>query len=212
MKETLFKVTDENFMTCPGTPDETKWGESVKHVRPGGRVCTKNVLHAFPGMWIAAYLCWPMLRFKNPVLWESEGEVVDRDVLKVGCTELRTIRQIPMPEIKDQTRVLVQIMATQKNNVNNIMTEDEDFREWSEDYVENRNGAREDLERIQKLRGARGCSGYISYDAAIDLIEGKTDNFLFTAKTLHGICRSYLHRKSESYKEVDDLINQASLL
>jgi hypothetical protein len=43
--------------------------------------------------------------FKAPILWECDGDVGADDGLKIGCTRLRTLHQIPLPEISIETRV-----------------------------------------------------------------------------------------------------------
>jgi hypothetical protein len=53
--------------------------------------------------------------FKNPRLWEAEGEVGLRDgQLKCGCKALTTVREIPLPAVTTEMRVRFAIMCAQE--------------------------------------------------------------------------------------------------
>ncbi len=91
----LYKLTDANDQTKGG---KTQWGPDVEHLVSGGG-------------WICAYAD-PLLaifldnRFEPPHLWEAEGEVGKRDSgLEIGCTWLKTIRQMPVPEVTTEEHI-----------------------------------------------------------------------------------------------------------
>jgi len=79
----LYKLTDENGMTR----DDTTWGEGV----------TEDVIHAYRNENLAYFLNPIHANFRNPILWEAEGDVVVEDWGKVGCFALRTIKRLDAP-------------------------------------------------------------------------------------------------------------------
>ena len=94
----LFKLTTIDNKTRPGEYNETQWGEGVTHTASGeGDLCGPGFIHAYATSPEVAILLNPIHADYQPFnLWECEGEVVKRDgILKVGCTKLTTIRQIP---------------------------------------------------------------------------------------------------------------------
>jgi hypothetical protein len=98
----LYKLTDEKHQTYNGT----QWGEGVEHTAPGtGEMCGSGWLHAYRSPEIAALMNPAHANFKNPVLWEAEGDVGIDDGTKVGCTRLKTIRIIQMPTITAEQRI-----------------------------------------------------------------------------------------------------------
>jgi hypothetical protein len=94
----LFKLTTIDNKTRPGENNECQWGEGVTHTASGeGYLCGPGFIHAYATSPEVAILLNPIHADYQPFnLWECEGEVVKRDrILKVGCTKLTTIRQIP---------------------------------------------------------------------------------------------------------------------
>lgn len=94
----LFKLTTIDNKTRPGQDNETQWGEGVTHTASGlGVLCGPGFIHAYETSPEVAILLNPIHANYQPFnLWECEGEVIKRDgILKVGCTSLTTIRQIP---------------------------------------------------------------------------------------------------------------------
>jgi len=92
----LYKLTDENGVTR----GDTKWGEGVEHRVPpveNPRLCTEDVIHAYQNANLAYFLNPIHANFRNPILWEAEGDVVVEDWGKVGCFNLRTIKQLDAP-------------------------------------------------------------------------------------------------------------------
>jgi len=81
----LYKLTDEDMMTW----NNTKWGEGVEHRIPpvkNPRICDGDVIHAYRNANLA-YLLNPIhAGFRNPVLWEAEGDVViEEGEISVCC-------------------------------------------------------------------------------------------------------------------------------
>lgn len=91
----LYKLTTSDFKTRKGEYNETLWGENVEHTAPGGKMCSEDVLHAYVSPELAVLLNPVHADISDYVLWECEGDVCARDGdLKVGCTRLRTLKQI----------------------------------------------------------------------------------------------------------------------
>jgi hypothetical protein len=94
----LYKLTDENFQT----KNQTQWGENVTHETGGeGDLCGPGWLHAYLNPYLAVLLSPLHVFFEHPVLWEAEGDGTFKyeRQLKVGCTKLTTLKQIPMPVV-----------------------------------------------------------------------------------------------------------------
>lgn len=99
----LYKVTDSDGQTRNGT----QWGPGVSHSGTGeGGLCGPGWIHAYEHPLIAVLMSPIHIGFKNPRLWEAEGEVALRDgQLKCGCKTLTTVREIPLPAITMEMRV-----------------------------------------------------------------------------------------------------------
>ena len=99
----LYKLTDQNGQTRGGC----QWGEGVEHTAPGtGNLCTAGWLHAYTHPLLAVFVSPVHPNLADPVLWEAEGDVGKDDCgLKVGCTRLKTIRRIPLPEVTVNQRI-----------------------------------------------------------------------------------------------------------
>ena len=105
----LYKLTDGDGKTWGGT----QWGPGVSHSGTGeGGLCGPGWIHAYEHPLIAVLLNPIHADFKNPLLWEAEGEVGLRDgQLKCGCATLTTIREIPLPEITAEMSVRFAILC-----------------------------------------------------------------------------------------------------
>lgn len=109
----LYKLTDENGQT----KNATQWGEGVEHAATGDAaqdLCSDGWIHAYESPLLAVLLNPIHANFRNPILWEAEGEVEKRDgQLKVGCRKLRTLQKIPLPKIKTEQRVKFAVFCAQ---------------------------------------------------------------------------------------------------
>ena len=112
MKQKLYKLTDENGMTR----DETQWGPGATHSGTGaGGVCGPGYIHAYEHPLLAVLLNPIHANFRNPRLWEAEGEIALRDGhLKCGCVSLTTLREIPVPKITAEQCVRFAILCAKQ--------------------------------------------------------------------------------------------------
>ena len=106
---TLYKLTDADGRTYGGC----QWGENSEHTAPGtGPLCKAGWIHAYTHPLLAVFLNPIHANFANPLLWEADGDVGAEDHgLKVGCTRLRTLREIPLPALTTAQRVRAGILA-----------------------------------------------------------------------------------------------------
>ena len=132
----LYKLTDENMRTL----GRCRWGEGVEHTASGkGNLCTKGWIHAYTSPLLAVFL--------DPIhgdigdtalLWEAEGDVGKTDNgLKVGCTRLKTIRQIEKPLITTAQRIAFGILCALE------ISTDVDFQKWAKNWLSGKDRSRE---------------------------------------------------------------------
>lgn len=105
----LYKLTDENGRTYGGC----QWGPGVTNTAPGnGPLCSPAWIHAYTDPLLAVMLNSIHGNFAAPRLWECEGEIGANDRgLKVGCTTLTTLREIPVPAVTTEQRVKFAILC-----------------------------------------------------------------------------------------------------
>ena len=107
----LYKLTTQDGLTRKGEDNETKWGDGVERTASGeGDLCGPGWLHAYEDPLVAAFMNPAHANITSPLLWECDGGVGKREgELKCGCTRLKTLRQIPLPQITTDQRVEVAI-------------------------------------------------------------------------------------------------------
>ncbi len=111
MKEKIYKLTDANGQTYGGT----QWGPGITNNAPGGgALCTAAWIHAYRDPILAVLMNPIHGNYKDPQLWEAEGEVGIDDGTKVGCTILTTLRQIPVPIITVEQRMVFYILCAKR--------------------------------------------------------------------------------------------------
>ena len=110
---TLYKLTTQEGTTYGGT----LWGPGITHSASGpksGALCSSSYIHAYRDPLLAVLLNPIHADFRNPVLWECEGEVITDDRLKVGCYQLTTVKIIPLSEVTTTQRVRFAILCAMK--------------------------------------------------------------------------------------------------
>jgi hypothetical protein len=104
MTDTHYKLTDQDCRTRGDTlwtPGE--WRETVG----AGTLCGPGWLHAYATPELALLLNPIHGNIKNPRLWlaEGDGKRLDDGQLKLGCTQLRIVEELPMPVITTEQRI-----------------------------------------------------------------------------------------------------------
>lgn len=108
----LYKLTDQYDRTY----DDCQWGEGVTHTTSGkGDLCGPGWIYAYTDPLLAVLFNPIHANFRNPHLWEAEGEIGKNDHgMKVGCTQLTTIHCVPLPKITIEQSVRFAILATKQ--------------------------------------------------------------------------------------------------
>ena len=123
----LYKLTTQKHTTH----GNTKWGPGVTHkaTGEGTKLCSGGVLHAYTSPLLAVLLNPIHADVSDPVLWEAKGEVVASDGLKVGCKELTTTVEIPLPEISVEQKVRFAIGCA------SLVYKDAGWVEWANNWL-----------------------------------------------------------------------------
>src|SRR5262252_1851744 len=93
----LYKLTNAEGRTHGGT----QWGEGVtQSVEPSANpaLCSGDVLHAYADPDLALLMNPVHAAFRQPRLWEAEGEPCTQKPDKLGCFALTTTREMDLPE------------------------------------------------------------------------------------------------------------------
>jgi hypothetical protein len=145
---TLYKLTDKDGRTR----GETQWGEGVTHTTDGhGNLCGPGWLHAYTDPLLAVLLNPIHGNFADPLLWKCKGKIGKRDHgLKVGCTSLTTLRQIPMPAVTTEQRVRFGILCAWE------VYAEPAWREWADAWLAG--ASRSERAAIAAARGAESAA------------------------------------------------------
>jgi hypothetical protein len=164
----LYKLTDKNHTTR----NATKWGEGVEHTAPGGgELCTVMWLHAYRTPEQAAFMA-PRYGYAGEVLWEADGDVGIDDGTKVGCTRLKTLCVVPMPELTTEQRVEIAIRCAM------IVYKGEKWTQWARDWLDGKN------------RG-RSAATYAAYVASVATYDAYAANATYAAYAANAANAAY---------------------
>ena len=103
-KVTLYKLTDKNNTTR----DRTQWGPGVTNRATGlhKRLCSNGVIHAYTSPHLASVFHDAHVDYSDDMrLWVAEGVVIANDGTKVGCRQLKTLYQMPLPRVSSEEKV-----------------------------------------------------------------------------------------------------------
>lgn len=168
----LFKLTDENGKTLRNT----QWGENVTHsaLGPEGKhLCSNSWIHAYESPLLAILLSPIYVNFNRPRLWEAEGEIGIRDgQLKCGCRSLTTLREIPLPIITTEQRVIFAILICKAGYT------DSAWNSWADNWLSGHNraagagaGAAEAAAAARAARGAKAVAAWAAAAGAAGAAE-----------------------------------------
>lgn len=162
---TLYKLTNGDGQTRGGT----QWGPGMSHSGTGeGGLCGPGWIHAYESPLIAVLMNPIHADFKNPRLWEAEGEIAIRDgQLKCGCATLTTIREIPLPEITTEMWIRFAILCTKEASTAAVGEAWKAWNAWADKWLsgEDRSAAAA-AAAAKAVRKAAGAVGPAAYDAA----------------------------------------------
>ena len=131
----LYKLTDANDQTYGGC----QWGENVEHTASGeGDLCDAGWLHAYTDPLLAVLLNPIHANVTRPHLWEAEGEVgKEHHGLKVGCTKLRTLRRVSLPQVTPEQRVRFGILCTKQ------IYDEPNWNAWADKWLSGKDRSKE---------------------------------------------------------------------
>jgi len=141
-----YKLTDQNSQT----KNNTQWGRDVAHEVSGtGELCSSGWLHCYEDARIAVIMNPIHGNYDNPQLWEAEaeGEIKRDRQLKMGCTKLITLKQIPIPKINTEQKVEFAIRCALE------VYHDTAFVKWAENWLNN-------TDRTAKAAWAAGAAAH----------------------------------------------------
>ena len=111
-EDMYYKLTDQDLQTYKGFQWEI--GKWVKAKGEGG-LCTNGCLHCYGSPLLAVLLNPIHIKIKDPKLFEVEVRgKEDTDGLKYGVSEMRLIREIPLPEITTTQKVAFGILCAKE--------------------------------------------------------------------------------------------------
>jgi hypothetical protein len=157
---TLYKLTNARSQTY----GDCAWGPGIEHTASGeGDLCSSGWLHATTDP-LLAVLFDPMqgkyLHKSGARLWEAEGEVGKTDRgLKVGCTRLRTVRELPVPKITTEQRVRFAILCARE------VYHDPSWLAWAEGWLSGADRSESAARSAQSAAAGEAQSAWSAWSA-----------------------------------------------
>jgi hypothetical protein len=135
----LYKLTTQDNKTRKGYSNECTWGAGVTHIAKGtGGLCTEGCIHSYLSPELAVIMNPIHANIKAPKLWECKGEIVLSDNgLKVGGKCLTTVREISLPNVTLEQRVIFAILCVKSV----FGGKSAEWDKWAEDYISGKNRA-----------------------------------------------------------------------
>jgi len=109
---TVYKLTDQNMQTHRGF----QWAIGQTETTSGeGDLCGPGWLYAYTSPLLAVLLNPIHAHITNPRLFKCRGVIGKTDRgLKVGCTSLTVVREIPVPKISREQCIAFGILCTKR--------------------------------------------------------------------------------------------------
>lgn len=108
----LYKLTDQDMRTHGGYQWELGKEVTVEPDEHGERrLCTRTVLHAYRDPLLAVLMNPIHADIDSPRLFEAEGEIVADDGAKVGCSQLRLVRELDVPQVTVEQRIRFAVLC-----------------------------------------------------------------------------------------------------
>lgn len=122
----LYKITDG----ADYSHGNTRWGEGVEYTAPGlGNLCTDAYLHAYTDQYLAVLMTPVHLSYCRLHLWDADGDAEKCDGIVIGCTRLKTIQRMDIPEVTMEHRIIFAISC-----VKQVYT-DRDWNMWADGWL-----------------------------------------------------------------------------
>lgn len=129
----IYKLTDQQMRTHNGF----QWvlGETVR-ASGDGDLCGPGWVHAYTDPLLAVLLNPIHANFKNPRLFRGVGVIGKTDHgLKVGCTEMTLVEEIPLPQVSTTQRVAFGVMCAKQGYKCRA------WNQWADEWLSGENRA-----------------------------------------------------------------------
>lgn len=113
----VFKLTTQDNKTRKGKYNERTWGPRVTHSGTGeGALCGPGYIHAYLSPVLAVLLNPIHANIVNPKLWECSVKAIAKNGnnLKIGAVALTTDREIDIPLVSNDQRVIFAILCAER--------------------------------------------------------------------------------------------------
>jgi len=154
----VFKLTNENGQTR----GMTQWGENVSHTAKGDgkELCSDGWIHYYTHPLLAVLMNPVHAKFASPKLWEAEasGEIIN-EPLKSGCKTLRTIKEIPLPEVSGVQKIAFGILCGKE------VCKDKGWNVWADKWLSGEDRSKESADAARSAAYA-AADGSVAYYAA----------------------------------------------
>ena len=151
-----YKLVTQDFKTRAGERNETVWTIGTKHTALGdGSLYTDGVIHSYESPELAVLLNPIHAAIKEPRLIEIEcSDLIANDGLKGGHKSATMIREIPLPTISQEQRVIFAILCVRSipNRAQIAAWED-----WADNYLSGTD---------RGTKAAYAAAAYAAYAAA----------------------------------------------
>ena len=144
-----YKLTNQDLTTYNGF----KWKVGEWNKASGeGNLCGKGWFHFYHSKDLAILLNPIHADIKNPILWEAEcrGKSFDDNGLKIGWTEARIIKKIPLPRWTLIQKIAFGILCAKE------VYYDKDWNNWADKWLSGENRKIKDAAAVaREIRAVR---------------------------------------------------------
>jgi hypothetical protein len=146
----LTKLTDSSGCTKGGT----QWGPGITNTATGtgNGLCSDGVIHAYRNASLALFMNPIHANFHEPRAWECEGAVVVDDGTKVGVKRLTCLREVEVPTVQWETRVIFGILVAK------AVYKDPSWNKWADRWISGEDRSRESAGAAAAAAAARAAA------------------------------------------------------
>ena len=134
----LYKLLNQDLTTHNGFQWEVGKTYNIDIDKPGKKLCTNQVFHAYRSPETAALFNPIHANISNPICYSVDtGKIVADDGLKVGVKSMRLVEQIKLPVFTARQQTIFAILCAQqaRKYLTNPIPE---WDKWADDYINNR--------------------------------------------------------------------------
>jgi len=153
-----YKLTDQDLKTF----NDFQWEVGKEYEISGiGELCSDGWLHYYHHPLLAILMNPIHADIKNPRLWEVEanGDHLDDKGLKGGCTKMKLVKELPLPEISLNQKISFGILCSLE------VYKEESYVKWANDWLSGRNRTASAARTIHTVHVDDAASYAASYAA-----------------------------------------------